>query len=338
MESKQHPAFHDHSLQPHEDAASRRNFSSNRRNRIAAVSRRIGKGIIGNNPSDARRALDVVGEKSPYLASFLSECVGYGPRQHDAVFELKCTENEKLHNLADTGEIMIRDGATARNFDEHLEKSHYFAIDIHCCDAPLEGKDHVGFVSFSLRSKVFFLMPKLYPEMVKPVVDSLRRHPRVVFRHQWSSREAKFKEIFDWAPSEFIDVEDVARELKIPVTLDGLTGYLVGGSYCRRAANFGDTTIPSHEARRHRAIRVTLFYEFVVKARRLREKRDEERLRAGVSHVGGAKKRKVDREEMDLEQRRNRKETSRRDRDRDQDRDDRRRDGSRHEDRRRDRR
>ena len=50
-----------------------------------------------------------------------------------------------------------------------------------------------------------------------------------------------------------------------------MTESVTGGHFCRRASNFGDSVVPSAAARKHQAIRAALVYEFVVKARKLRE-------------------------------------------------------------------
>ena len=68
-----------------------------------------------------------------------------------------------------------------------------------------------------------------------------------------------------------VDACDVAREKGLRSTYDAMTEEVVGGKYCRRASNFGDSAVPSAAALEHRATRVTLIRDFVAKLRRMRE-------------------------------------------------------------------
>ena len=61
------------------------------------------------------------------------------------------------------------------------------------------------------------------------------------------------------------DAEEVATEMGVSFSLDSLMDKTVGGKFCWGAANFRDTVVPSEAALHHRAIRVSLIYEFVVK-------------------------------------------------------------------------
>ena len=80
---------------------------------------------------------------------------------------------------------------------------------------------------------------------------------------------------FGWKPEKVVDAEEVATAMGISVSLDSLTERTVGGRYCRRASNFHDTAIPSVAALYHRAVKISLIYEFVVKHRGLRDVRSE---------------------------------------------------------------
>ena len=150
-------------------------------------------------------------------------------------------------------------------------------------------------------------MPSLFPEFVEPIAKVLRENPRLAFRYRWNRRAKEFGEIFKWSPSEFVDAEDVAKENGIGHSLDDMAERIVGGPHCRRGSNFGDFAVPSVVALHHRAIRVTLIYEFVVTVGKYRELRDQNRSHSADSRGGGGKRRKIDREIENFQQRQNRK-------------------------------
>ena len=75
---------------------------------------------------------------------------------------------------------------------------------------------------------------------------------------------------------------EVATAKGVSVSLDSLTEKTVGGRYCRRASNFHDTAIPSEAALHHRALKVSLIYELVVKHRGLRDVRSERSRQTGA--------------------------------------------------------
>ena len=88
-----------------------------------------------------------------------------------------------------------------------------------------------------------------------------------------------FRLLLDWEPAEAARAEQVAAEIGGRYSFDFMTETVVGGFYCPRASNFSDDMIPSSVALHHNAIRVTLLYEFVVKARKLRENEEEPKKR-----------------------------------------------------------
>ena len=262
----------------------------------------IFKSVVGKKEEFVRSGLAMIAEKAPCLASFASERLGYGPREYNEDFAPTCTINDDLHSLEGSKDVLIRGEAEMADFTREYRKSRYYAIDCHGCDVPREGKERLGFVSFCLKSKVFFVMPFLYPGTAELVAKVLREEPKMAFRYRWKRHGGQFQEVFGWQPTEVIDAETVAGELGIEKTLEAMTSAVVGGAYCRRASNFGDNGFPSLEAQSHRAMRVTLIYEFVVKGRKLRENRSLPSV--SREHRG---KRKVDRETEDPSQRRHRK-------------------------------
>ena len=224
-------------------------------------------------PESLDIAIKYVEERCASLASFLSERAGRGPIKFEEEFVPSCATpwNERLHSLALTEGVIVKDKAHVNNFIYHLGKARFFSIDFHGVDVANDRKDRIGLVAFCLRTKIYFIMPELFPETVGPIGEALRRDGKPTFTFRWDWLKKQCTELFDWTPSEVIQAEVVANESSIPTTLDAMVEKVVGGTWCRRASNFGGTVIPSAVALSHRAIRVTLIYEFVVKMRGLRQ-------------------------------------------------------------------
>ena len=114
-------------------------------------------------------------------------------------------------------------------------------------------------------------MPHLFADTVQPVPEALRKNEKRTFTYRWAWRGKPFQKIFGWAPREPLEIEKIAKDNGIPAKFDAIAEKTVGGSFCRRAAEFGDFAIPSSVALHHSAIRVSLVYEFAVEMLKLRE-------------------------------------------------------------------
>ena len=219
-------------------------------------------------------ALRLIQNEFPSLASFVSERFGFGSVRYEDEFIPTCNQpfNKGLHNLPMSGEVVIKDTTQIMNFAVHLNRSRFIAVDFQIVKEPEEeDKGVVSIVSFCTRSKVFFLMPLAFPETVQPIVAALKSDPKMVFVYQWHARKDACLGTLDWVPEQVVDVQQLAREIGIGDTLDAITEKTVGGNFCRRASQFPHTVMPSAPALHHRAIRVTLFYEFAVQEKKLRE-------------------------------------------------------------------
>ena len=239
----------------------------------------IFRAYAGGDGALVDRLLGIVGRKSLFLASFVAERCGRPPTPYTVEFTPACAApvNEKLHSLVDAGEIVIKDASNVSTFEFHLKESNYFAVDVHGVSDPLSVVNRVGLVSFCLRSKTYFLLPRLFPETVGPIAQVLKAQPRLTFVYRWGRFGPTLRQLLDWEPVEKIEAEKVAEEAGETFSLDLMTERVVGGTYCKRASDFSDAAIPSSTALRHNAIRVTLVYEFVVKMRRLRERAREKK-------------------------------------------------------------
>ena len=260
------------------------------------------KTLIGEERHLTKFAIDLIAEKFPSLASFVSERFGFGPVPFEEEFVPRCKEpfNKELHDLPISGEVVVKDKTHIVNFAVHLKRSNYFAMDFQILLKPSEEGRFVTAVSFCLRSKVYIVMPTLFPETIEPVAKALKENPKMVFVYEWPNRKQTCLETFKWCPEQVVDVLDVARENGVTPSVDAMTERTVGGSFCRRASKFPSTVIPSAPALNHRAIRVTLFYEFAVKEKKLRDssgrskvtrydrEAEEVRHRLDRSHKGNA--------------------------------------------------
>jgi len=221
--------------------------------------------------------IDVVAPRAPHLANYIAERKGLPPVPipADAVKIVPACSvpfNVALHDLPLDKVLVVRNGGDVNDFKGHLERSRYFSAEFHGA-ATEGGFEAVGLITFCLRSKIFYVAPRIYPHIVAPIIEILKTTPRTVFIYRWFSVKKEVSAQFGWVPEDIIEVQDVAKEIGIPTTVDAITEKTVGGAFCRRASSFADASLPSEVARQHSAIRATLFYEFVARFRRLREER-----------------------------------------------------------------
>ena len=231
----------------------------------------IMEALTGDEPSAITTAIDFVKGKCRSLASFISEQLGRGPIPFETEFRPVCAPpNPALHALHNYGELVIRDKSRVKHFVEHLQGSRYFAMDFHQASDHDGVIQHLSIISFCFRKRIIFVFPKLFPETVDGVSRALMDNPKPVFVFKWDRRGAKVRELFGWTPPQLYEAEVVARRHGFPATLDAMAEEVVRGKFCRRASNFCADAVPSAIALEHRAIRVKLIYEFVVKQEKLR--------------------------------------------------------------------
>ena len=116
-------------------------------------------------------------------------------------------------------------------------------------------------------------MPHLYRETVAPIIMILNANPKTTFLYRWIRKKRVIESAFRWEPASPVHVEDVAKEIGKSASLEEISLAVTGGGYCTRGSNFCDSAPPSAVALSHRAMRVSLIYEFVVKMRGLGEGR-----------------------------------------------------------------
>ena len=243
------------------------------------------RSYAGNDEALVGRLLEVVKEKSPFLASLVAVRCGREAIPFVESFVPACTTpfNSKLHSLANTGEIILRDSSNVDSFEFHLKESNYFAVDVHGVSDTSCVQSAVGLISFCFRSKTYFLFPRLFGNVVESVGKILKDNPRPIFVHRWDRFGPIVRRLLDWEPLDVAEVEKVAAEAGETFSPDLMVERVVGGVgdaggvFCKRASDFSDATVPSSTALRHNAMRVTLVYEFIVKMRRLRERPSEKR-------------------------------------------------------------
>ena len=249
------------------------------------------KTSVGDDEGLKGTAVELVAARSPSLASFCSERLGRGPLPSAGGSAPTCAApfNAALHALPGTGEVVVRDKSIANNFVGHLQRSNYFAIDIHGAKVENTMKSQIGLVAFRLRTTVYFVMPHLFPELNGSVAKALKENPRPTLVHRWERFGEELRKLFDgWRPARLIEAERVAEEAQQRLTLDLMVEKVVGGVFCSRASNYSTAMIPSAAALRHSAIRVTLLYEYIVQEKKLRgtQKREAESSSSRHSHDG----------------------------------------------------
>ena len=180
---------------------------------------------------------------------------------------------DSLHDLPGTGEVVIRDSGDIANFEAALASSNYYAIDLFGCDVVSSMSERLGLVSFCMKSRVFFVMPFLFPNTVEPVAELLRRCHKLAIRYRWQRRGPSFEQVFGWKPTVFLDAEEVAKEKGLGFSLNDMAQKIVESDFCRRGSHFGDLAMPSAAALHHRAIRVSLIYEYVVELKEFRSRK-----------------------------------------------------------------
>ena len=235
--------------------------------------------------------INIINRRCPYLALYVARHLGKPAIAFEEKFPPKCSEeaNERLHTLPVSGEVVVENKVTVDNFIVHLKKSRHIAMDFHSVDSHLELNDRVGLVSFNFRSKIYIVMPHLYPETIRPIRRALRDNPLPTFVLNWGRRKKDCQKTFDWTPEEVVEADKVAKEHGVHPSIDAMVDAVVGGKFCRRASNFSDVVTPSKVALRHRAVRVAVIYEFIVKMRGLRDQRQtSDRDRAEKRVRGGA--------------------------------------------------
>ena len=238
--------------------------------------------LTNGDASLFRIAVEVVAPHAPHLANFLATQSGLPsveiPEGVSEVVPACATPfNTALHDLPLDGSLVVRNSGSLQEFQINLERSRYFSADLHCT-TDVNQENEVSLITFCTRSKLFHVAPWVFPDLIPRIIEILRTTPRPFFLFRWSNMRKDFLRQFGWEPEKenVVEVMDVAKEIGIAPSLDAITEKTVGGSFCRRAANFAVVGLPSEVAQRHCAIKATLFYEFVVKFRRLRERRRQQ--------------------------------------------------------------
>ena len=234
--------------------------------------------------------IDYVETRCPSLAVYLA-ARGEKSRQPapaGSIFVPACAQpfNTALHELLLPDDVLLKGASDLRGFRSALVKSRYFAVEFHST-ATEDGKPRFDLITFCLRTRIYNYTPRIFPDVLRPLVEILKEQPRFLFVHRWHLHKDRCRTELGWEPEpmDITDTVDVAKEIGIEPSLDKMAEKVVGGKFCRRGSNFTDVSLPSEVARQHRGIRATLIYEFVVQTRRLRESRDRGETGASGSRV-----------------------------------------------------
>ena len=234
--------------------------------------------IAADDPSHFERCVDYVATRCPSLAAYLATRGGLVSRPLPAgavEFVPACAQpyNVALHELPLVDDLVLKDASDLRGFAANLRKSHYIAAEFHTTNIG-DGSSRYDCITLCLRSRIYHLALRIFPDVLSPLINLLKEMPRTLFVLYWDQHKERCRVELGWEPTEVTDAADVAREVGIEPTLDNLAEKVVGGKFCRRASNFTDVSLPSEVALQHRGIRATLIYEFVVQTKRLRQHRE----------------------------------------------------------------
>ena len=230
--------------------------------------------LAGQEERHWKICIGILREKCPSLASYISNCKGYGKIATNEKFTPACATpfNQKLHDLPHCEGVVVDDARSVDKLKRELRESSFFVADFHGTTSVDDVRGHIGFITFAFQNEIFFILPHLFRTLNSSIAQGLNEFRRPVLVFRWEIEKKKCKELFDWEP-EVIDVGTVAKEKKCSKSLDSIAEQVTGGKYCRRASNFHDSAIPSTSALRHRAIRACLVYDYVTEARGLGKKR-----------------------------------------------------------------
>ena len=192
-------------------------------------------------------------------------------------YNSRCFEpyNECFHNLPHREGVVVDAPGAVTEFLRCLRDSEYFSADFHGTACFDDSRGRIGLATFVFKRGIYHVLPALFPDLIPSIVKAFRSTPRMMMVFRWDNDKKNFLKSFNgYHPPEVVDTLTVAREKGLPTRYDDICVSVTGGVICRRAAFFGDTAFPSSEALRHCASRACLPFEFIVKHRNLREKRD----------------------------------------------------------------
>ena len=172
--------------------------------------------------------------------------------------------NRRLHDFGLNEAVVIDSKARVRQFAGKLQETPFLAIAHH--GVVVDRQSMTDLLSIRLQNMVFHFAPRLFADLLSGFVEALRAHigEKTVFIHR--KKIMPFFERNEWAPTTLVDVACVDDTL---VDIDKITEATVGGEFCRRGSNFSNISLPSPIALQHRAIYVSLIYEYGAKRKGL---------------------------------------------------------------------
>ena len=257
-----------HGLQPNVDA-----FLSNEMESIDLFP--ICEDLVGDDQDAWAICIDYIKSRCASLASFVSARAGFGKIDHSGdAFAPSCTPpfNDRLHRLPHCEGVVIDDDSVAADFRKELRDCRHVYVDFHSTISTSDASARVSMITIVLPRSIFFFLPSLHPFVKSRIADALLKYSPILLTYSYSASRGFLKAALAWKPDEVIDVEAVAKEVGVSSKLGVIAAALTRGSFCRRAANFSDLRLPSIEARRHRAMRACLLYDFFVKYRGVEER------------------------------------------------------------------
>jgi hypothetical protein len=223
-----------------------------------------------------RDAVEYLATRCSSLAIYIAYIHRLQTPQVDAstAFTPTCTQplNRQLHMLDAVCKepLIVRCKVTVKDLSYNLRTSLYLAVAGKRPHGDLHTKT-MGMLAIRTSTKVFLLFPKLFPDLVESVSGVFRRDAvdKTVFVYKGRQVLDFLGDKYDWHPST-VDAVDICEEKEWVANLDSITEKTVGGSFCRRASQFGATSIPNTMVLKHRSMTVSLICSFGLKFGRLR--------------------------------------------------------------------
>ena len=229
--------------------------------------------LVGRDKVYWRRCYDYLSGRSLTLAASIASFAGVKVPALSDERAPECVPNPSLHSLPHCEGIVVDDTAAIGGFARALEKSKRFAMDFHGTTSVEDVRGRASVVTFVFEEGIFFVFPRLFPEVTKAAVVELEKFPRPVLTFRWEREEKNCNNAFGWKPDVVHDVLKLRPEGGRLRSYDDICRHQTGGEFCRRASFFCDLAIPSPEALRHRAIRACLIYDFVSELKGFGKKR-----------------------------------------------------------------
>ena len=196
------------------------------------------------------RAVEIVTTKDRPLGRYLAvRChLTVAGEEEQSCREEACRlpHNQRLHGISNgVGEtLVIRDGNRCgdglKEFSAEMESSSAIAVIAHMMPKILTSADEIDMLSIRMKTKVFAILPKVYPGVLEVVATVLckfeKKQTIFVYKAKNKVLLGYGEEVFGWRPSGVVDVFDVCMKRGwSDKAVAQISKDVVGGQFCCRA-------------------------------------------------------------------------------------------------------